>query len=90
MSNVTEILNQIRDGKPAVSEELMPLVYDELRKLPTARLSPEQPGHSLIATALVHEACLRLVGGKIWTKTGIFSATETSSLLETILPQFDL
>jgi RNA polymerase sigma factor (sigma-70 family) len=62
MSDVTRILSQIDSGDPAAAARLLPLVYDELRKLATARLAHEKPGQTLQATALVHEAYLRLVG----------------------------
>ena len=62
MSDVTRILTQIESGDPAAAEQLLPLVYDELRKLAVARLAHEKPGQTLQATALVHEAYLRLVG----------------------------
>lgn len=61
MSDVTRILSQIERGDPQAAEQLLPLVYDELRKLATARLEQERPGQTLQATALVHEAYLRLV-----------------------------
>jgi RNA polymerase sigma factor (TIGR02999 family) len=61
MSNVTQILGQIEAGDPHAAETLLPLVYNELRKLAAARLAHEQPGQTLQATALVHEAYLRLV-----------------------------
>jgi RNA polymerase sigma factor (TIGR02999 family) len=61
MSEVTQILHQIEQGEPVAAERLLPLVYDELRKLAAARLSHELPGQSLQPTALVHEAYLRLV-----------------------------
>jgi len=61
MSNVTEILNQIEAGDPAAAEQLLPLVYGELRKLAAARLAQEKPGQTLQATALVHDAYIRLV-----------------------------
>src|SRR5262245_7589935 len=63
MSDVTHILSQIDSGDPAAAEKLLPLVYDELRKLAAARLVQEKPGQTLQATALVHEAYMRLVGG---------------------------
>ena len=63
MSDVTRILSQIESGDPAAAEQLLPLVYDELRKLAAAKLAYEKPGQTLQATALVHEAYLRLVGG---------------------------
>ncbi len=62
MSDVTQILSQINAGDPSAAEQLLPLVYDELRKLAAHRLAQENPGHTLQATALVHEAYLRLVG----------------------------
>lgn len=62
MNNVTRILSQIADGDAQAASQLLPLVYDELRKLAAARLSKEAPGNTLNATALVHEAYLRLVG----------------------------
>jgi len=62
MSDVTRILSHIESGDPGAAEQLLPLVYDELRKLATARLAQERPGQTLQATALVHEAYLRLVG----------------------------
>jgi RNA polymerase sigma factor (TIGR02999 family) len=61
MSDVTRILSQIESGNPHAVEQLLPLVYDELRKLAAARLAYENPGQTLTATALVHEAYLRLV-----------------------------
>jgi len=61
MANVTQILSRIESGDPTASDELLPLVYDELRKLAAARLSFEKPGQTLQATALVHDAYIRLV-----------------------------
>jgi RNA polymerase sigma factor (TIGR02999 family) len=61
MSDVTRILSQIEQGNPQAAELLLPLVYDELRKLAAAKLNHEKPGQTLQATALVHEAYLRLV-----------------------------
>ena len=75
MSQVTEILNAIRQGDQQASAELLPLVYDELRKLAAARLAHEKPGQTLQATALVHEAYLRLAGGgaeQNWNSRGHF------------------
>ena len=62
MTDVTQILSRIESGDPTAAEQLLPLVYDELRKLAAARLAKEKPGQTLSATALVHEAWLRLVG----------------------------
>jgi len=61
MQDVTQILKQIETGDPSASEQLLPLVYQELRKLASARLAKEKPGQTLQATALVHDAFLRLV-----------------------------
>src|SRR6516162_3098936 len=61
MSEVTRILSAIEEGDPHAAEQLLPLVYDELRKLAAQRLAEEKPGQTLQATALVHEAYLRLV-----------------------------
>jgi DNA-directed RNA polymerase specialized sigma24 family protein len=63
MGGVTQILSRIDQGDPAAASELLPLVYDELRKLATQKMAQEQPGQTLQATALVHEAYLRLVDG---------------------------
>jgi RNA polymerase sigma factor (TIGR02999 family) len=63
MHEVSDILDRIAQGEPAAAERLLPLVYDELRKLAAARLAKEAPGNTLDATALVHEAYLRLVAG---------------------------
>src|SRR5262245_51822129 len=61
MSDVTRILSAIEQGDPRAAEELLPLVYAELRKLAAERMAQEKPGHTLQATALVHDAYLRLV-----------------------------
>jgi len=65
MSAVTRILSQIDAGDPSAAEQLLPLVYDELRELAAAKLAKEEPGQTLQATALVHEAYLRLTSGEI-------------------------
>ena len=62
MSDVTRILSAIEHGDPSAAEQLLPLVYDELRQLAAQKLAQEKPGQTLDATALVHEAYLRLVG----------------------------
>jgi RNA polymerase sigma factor (TIGR02999 family) len=62
MNDVTRILSSIDEGDPHAAEQLLPLVYDELRKLAAQKLAQEKPGQTLQATALVHEAYLRLVG----------------------------
>ena len=61
MSDVTQILNAIEAGDPKAASQLLPLVYDELRRLAAAQMAQEKPGHTLDATALVHEAYLRLI-----------------------------
>jgi len=84
MSDVTRILSQIDSGDPAAAEQLLPLVYDELRKLAAAKLAQEKPGNTLQATALVHEAYLRLVGtgdsGPAWDNRGHFFAAAAESM----------
>jgi RNA polymerase sigma factor (TIGR02999 family) len=75
MSDVTRILSAIEQGEPGAAGQLLPLVYDELRKLAAQRMAQEQPGQTLQATALVHEAYLRLVGdeqGRPWEGRGHF------------------
>src|SRR5215813_3991146 len=76
MPDVTRLLDAAAAGDPNAAAELFPLVYDELRKLAAARLAAEKPGQTLQATALVHEAYLRLVGGgpQDWTGRGHFAA----------------
>jgi len=63
MSDVTQILDRVQHGDPKAAEELVPLVYEELRKLAAAKMAQQGPGQTLQATALVHEAYLRLTGG---------------------------
>lgn len=70
MSDVTRVLSAIEQGDPQAAEELLPLVYDELRKLAAARLAQEKPGQSLDATALVHDAYVRLVDVKRLQRDG--------------------
>jgi RNA polymerase sigma factor (TIGR02999 family) len=74
MSDVTRILSQIESGDPSAADQLLPLVYDELRKLAAARLGQEKPGQTLQATALVHDAYVRLVDGQAqhWNSRGHF------------------
>jgi RNA polymerase sigma factor (TIGR02999 family) len=83
MSDATKILEAIERGEPQAAEQLLPLVYDELRKLAAARLAHEKPGQSLQATALVHEAYLRLVGGAdaaCWDSRGHFFAAAAEAM----------
>jgi len=68
MSEVTRILSQIEQGEPSAAERLLPLVYDELRRLAAAQMSNEKPGQTIQATALVHDAFIRLVEQKIANK----------------------
>ncbi len=75
MNDVTQILSRIESGDPTAAEQLLPLVYDELRKLAAHRLTQEKPGQTLQATALVHEAYLRVVDGQEdqhWNSRGHF------------------
>ena len=84
MSDVTLILSQIESGDPKAAEQLLPLVYDELRKLAAAKLAQEKPGQTLQATALVHEAYLRLVGPgehqQSWDNRGHFFAAAAEAM----------
>lgn len=83
MSDVTLILSAIEQGDPSASEKLLPLVYDELRKLAAQRLDQEKPGQTLQATALVHEAYLRLIGVKQeqhWDSRGHFFAAAAEAM----------
>jgi RNA polymerase sigma factor (TIGR02999 family) len=82
MSEVTRTLSEIEHGDEAVAEQLLPLVYNELRRLAAARLANEKPGHTLQATALVHEAYLRLVGdaGTRWDSRGHFFAAAAEAM----------
>ena len=61
MTDVTRILNNMEDGDPSAAEQLLPLIYDELRRLAAQKMAGESPDHTLQATALVHDAYLRLV-----------------------------
>src|SRR5262249_20447884 len=77
MSDVTRILSAIEQGDPSAADQLLPLVYDELRRLAAERLAHEKPGHTLQPTALVHEAYLRLVDmeqAQHWNSRGHFFA----------------
>src|SRR5512134_2813155 len=65
MSDVTHILGRVQQGDPKAAEELLPLVYEELRKLAAAKMANESAGHTLQPTALVHEAWLRLTGNDV-------------------------
>ena len=83
MSEVTHILSAIEHGDPSAAEQLLPLVYDELRKLAAQKLAHEAPGQTLQATELVHEAYLRLVGDGTeprWNSRGHFFAAAAEAM----------
>jgi RNA polymerase sigma factor (TIGR02999 family) len=83
MTEVTRILSAIKQGDPQAAEQLLPLVYDELRKLAATKLTREKPGQTLQATALVHEAYLRLVDVKEvqhWDSRGHFFAAAAEAM----------
>ena len=83
MNDVTRILSAIERGDPDAAEQLLPLVYDELRKLAAQKLAQEKPGQTLQATALVHEAYLRLVGAgeaRRWDGRGHFFAAAAEAM----------
>ncbi len=88
MSEVTRILSQIEMGDPSAAEQLLPLVYEELRKLAATRLASEKPGQTLQATALVHEAYLRLVDVEEvqhWNGRGHFFAAAAEAMRRLLL-----
>lgn len=83
MSDVTRILSQIESGDPNAAEQLLPLVYDELRKLAAAKMAREKPGQTLQATALVHDAYIRLVDvekAQHWNSRGHFFAAAAEAM----------
>ena len=82
MADVTQLLDAAAAGDPKAAAELLPLVYDELRKLAAARMADEKPGQTLQPTALVHEAYLRLVGGgeRAWDSRGHFFAAAAEAM----------
>src|SRR6266478_6108993 len=90
MSDVTRILSQIESGDPSAAEQLLPLVYEELRKLAAAKLAQEKPGQTLQATALVHEAYLRLVDAEQapqWNNRGHFFAAAAEAMRRILVEQ---
>ena len=90
MSEVTRILSAIEQGDPQATGRLLPLVYDELRKLATQRLASEKPGQTLQATALVHEAYLRLVDvekPQEWNSRGHFFAAAAEAMRRILVEQ---
>ena len=83
MTDVTQILSQIESGDPSAAEQLLPLVYEELRKLAAAKMAQEKPGQTLQATALVHEAYIRLVDvntAQRWNSRGHFFAAAAEAM----------
>ena len=90
MTGVTQILSQIEQGDPSAAENLLPLVYDELRKLAASRLRDEKPGQTLQATALVHEAYIRLVDvdkAQHWDSRGHFFAAAAEAMRRILVDQ---
>jgi RNA polymerase sigma factor (TIGR02999 family) len=90
MSDVTQILSQIESGDPSAAEQLLPLVYDELRKLAAHRLAQENPGQTLQSTALVHEAYIRLVDvekAQHWNSRGHFFAAAAEAMRRILVEQ---
>src|SRR5215470_8496105 len=90
MTEVTRILNAIGQGDPRAAEQLLPLVYEELRKLAAHKLAQEKPGQTLQATALVHEAYLRLVDGdkdQHWNSRGHFFAAAAEAMRRILVDQ---
>ena len=90
MADVTQILALVEAGDPRAAAELLPLVYDELRKLAASRMAEEKPGNTLQATALVHEAYVRLVGGeqaRSWDGRGHFFAAAAEAMRRILVEQ---
>jgi RNA polymerase sigma factor (TIGR02999 family) len=90
MNDVTGILQQMESGDPTAAAQLLPLIYDELRRLARAKLAHEPPGHTLQPTALVHEAYLRLVGGNAaqeWNGRRHFFAAAAEAMRRILIEQ---
>jgi RNA polymerase sigma factor (TIGR02999 family) len=90
MTDVTRILSAIEKGDPSAAEQLLPLVYDELRRLAAQKLAQEKPGQTLEATALVHEAYLRLVDlekAPHWNSRGHFFAAAAEAMRRILVDQ---
>src|SRR5687767_14341782 len=90
MSEVTRVLSAIEQGDPHAAEQLLPLVYEELRKLAAQKLAEEKPGQTLQATGLVHEAYLRLVGAQSaqhWNSRGHFFAASAEAMRRILVEQ---
>lgn len=80
MSDITRLLESVRDGDPVAGEKLLPLLYDELRAIAAQHMRNEKPGHSLVPTALVHEGYLRLVGDQHFESRGHFFAAASQAM----------
>src|SRR5262249_32985556 len=83
MSEVTRILNALEGGDSAAADQLLPLVYGEMRRLASAQMAREKPGQTLDTTAFVHEAYIRLVGGdadRLWSGRGHFLAAAAEAM----------
>jgi RNA polymerase sigma factor (TIGR02999 family) len=90
MNDVTQTLSRIEDGDGKAAEELLPLVYDELRKLAAKKMAQEKPGRTLSATALVHEAYIRLVDvdkAQHWNSRGHFYAAAAEAMRRILVEQ---
>ena len=90
MSDVTRILSAIEQGDPQAAEQLLPLVYDELRRLAAEKMAQEKPGQTLQATALVHEAYIRLVDvekAQHWDTRGHFFAAAAEAMRRILVEQ---
>src|SRR5215471_848256 len=90
MRQVTQLMTAVSLGDPLATEQLLPLLYDELRRLAAQKLAQEKPGQTLDATALVHEAYLRLVGDdpdKAWTGRGHFFAAAAEAMRRILVEQ---
>jgi RNA polymerase sigma factor (TIGR02999 family) len=87
VTDVSRLLEAANRGEPQAAAELLPLVYDELRKLATAKLAGEKPGQTLNATALVHEAYLRLVGDQQFNGRGHFFAAAAEAIRRILVEQ---
>ena len=92
MSDVTRILSKIEFGDPSAAEGLLPLIYDELRALAAAKMADESPDHTLQATALVHEAYIRLVDveqAQHWNSRGHFFGAAAEAMRRILVENTD-
>jgi RNA polymerase sigma factor (TIGR02999 family) len=91
MGDLTRLLNSAQQGEPRAAEELLPLVYEELRRLATARMANERPGQTLQPTALVHEAWIRLLGAHgeqlSWNSRGHFMCAAAEAMRRILIEQ---